>query len=160
MKRIINTYELYCDFCVGYDYLGREFYFDIEDFEKIKQWSWSVCKDGRVCGFKDGKRLRMHKLITGTSAEVIDHIDNNPQNNQKSNLRLSDKQKNNINRKHNKNNIVGVKGVSKTKNGLYFSRIMVNGTSKYLGCFSSLEDAKLAREKAEKNIFGEFAFSG
>lgn len=32
--------------------------------------------------------------------------------------------------------------------------------SKYLGCFNSIDEAKKARDKAEKELFGEFAYKG
>jgi len=40
------------------------------------------------------------------------------------------------------------------------ARIMVDSKTIYLGCFNSIDEAKKARDKAEKELFGEFAYKG
>ena len=42
----------------------------------------------------------------------------------------------------------------------YMARIMVNKKAKYLGLFFTIEEAQLARKKAEKEYFGGFAYDG
>lgn len=154
-----NTYDLSGEYGIGYDSKGKEFYFDLEDYDKIKNICWNVCADGRVSGLVDGKRTRLHKVITNTKGEVIDHINHNPSDNRKCNLRISNKQTNGINRPCNKNNKLGVKGVNKITNGNKFTaRIMVNGKTIYLGCYDTVEEAAKARVRAEKEYFGEFAY--
>lgn len=160
-NRKYNTYDLYNEFCVGYDDSGKEFYFDISDYYKIKDFYWYVDSCGRVSTATNGKNIRLHKVITDTTSEIIDHADHNPSNNQRCNLRISDKQTNGINRPCNKNNRLGVKGVSLTSNSKkYIARIMVNGRTIHLGCFDNIDDAKKARQEAEKKYFGEFAYKG
>lgn len=76
-------------------------------------------------------------------------------------LRLSDKQTNGINRGCNKNNKLGVKGVNKaTGSEKFTARIMVNGKTLYLGTYNTIEEAKVVRDRAEKEYFGEFAYAG
>lgn len=154
-----NRYDLSGEYGVGYDSNGKEFYFDLEDYDKIKDVCWNVEADGRVSGLIDGKRMRLHKLITRTENEVIDHANHNPSDNRKFNLRLSDKQTNGINRPCNKNNKLGVKGVNRTTNSDKFTaRIMVDGKTIYLGCYKTIEEAAAARLEAERKYFGEFAY--
>lgn len=156
-----NKYNLSGECGIGYDSNGAEFYFDIEDYELIKDICWLVDKDGRVSGRKDGKTIRLHKLITGTGKDVvIDHINCNARDNRKSNLRVSDKQTNGINRMCNKNNKLGAKGVCITKSGKYSARIAMNGKEIYLGSYETIEEAKQARYEAEVKYFGEFAYNG
>lgn len=51
-----------------------------------------------------------------------------------------------------KNNKSGVRGVSQTKSGKFAAYIRFQGKLKYLGTFPSLEDAKIAREEALKEL--------
>ena len=158
--KLFNEYDLSGEFGVGYDSKGREFYFDLEDYDKIKEICWSVDDDGRVSGKSHGLAVRMHKVVTGTTSEIIDHANNKPWDNRKFNLRASNKQTNSINRGCNKNNKLGVKGVNKIKSGKYVARIMIDGKTIHLGCYNTIEEAKSARVNAEKKYFGEFAYAG
>lgn len=83
----------------------------------------------------------------------IDHIDGNPSNNRISNLRSVDNATNGKNQRIGKNNSTGVNGVLFDR-GKFVARIKVNGVSKHLGRFSTLDDAAAARARA--NI--EFGF--
>lgn len=62
-----------------------------------------------------------------------------------------------MNSKISKNNTTGVKGVSKSGNK-YVARIMINGKSISLGYYSTLEEAAKARQDAEKQFFGNYAY--
>lgn len=159
--KLFNRYNLSGKYGVGYDNNGKEFYFDLEDYDKIKEICWNVGNDGRVSGILHGHMVRMHKVITGTTSEIIDHANNRPWDNRKFNLRISNKQTNSINRRCNKNNKLGVKGVNKLSNSDKFvARIMVNGKTIHLGVYETIEDAKQARDSAELEYFGEFAYKG
>ena len=95
------------------------------------------------------------------SYPIIDHKNNKKFDNRKNNLRIANQQTNQINRKENKNNKFGIKGVSLDKrNNKYYARIMINGKNIFLGYFEDKEKAKEARDKAEQNYFGEFAYKG
>lgn len=56
------------------------------------------------------------------------------------------------NNKVSKNNKTGVRGVSKNKNGKFTAYIRFQGKLIHLGTFPSLEDAKIAREDAMKEL--------
>lgn len=56
-------------------------------------------------------------------------------------------------RKVGRNNTTGVKGVCATKNGKYRAYITLKRKSIHLGVFPTLEEAKKAREEAEKKYF-------
>ena len=51
----------------------------------------------------------------------------------------------------------GVTGVSKTPNGKYRARIMVDRKEIYLGTFETLKEAAIARKNGETKYFGEFS---
>lgn len=156
-----NTYDLSGEYGIGYDTNGKEFYFDKEDYDKIKNVCWHINSDGRVSGRYNKKPIRLHKLITNTDDSVIiDHINCDPRDNRKCNLRIANKQTNGINRRHNKNNKLSIKGVCSTSSGKYFARIMIDGKNIYLGSYDTVDEAKKAREDAEVMYFGEFAYRG
>lgn len=58
-----------------------------------------------------------------------------------------------LKQKTSKNSTTGIKGVSYTKNGKYRAYINLKRKQKHLGVFDTLEEAKKAREEAEKEIF-------
>ena len=48
-KRSYNKYDLSGEYGIGYDNNGREFYFDLEDYELIKNYYWLInSADGYV----------------------------------------------------------------------------------------------------------------
>ena len=109
----------------------------------------------------EGKRYKAHRLIWKyhygkDPKEFIDHIDGNKINNNIKNLRESTRQQNGFNRGPQKNNKLGIKGVRKYKNK-YRAAIRINGKEKHLGMFFTIEEARLAREEAEKKLFKEFS---
>lgn len=62
-----------------------------------------------------------------------------------------------MNRKANKNNKLGVKGVYLLHNK-YIASIEIDGQKIIIGVFDNLEDAKCARQNKERELFGEFAY--
>jgi len=108
-----------------------------------------------------GKLYQAHRLVWKyhygkDPKEFIDHIDGNKSNNNMENLREATRQQNNFNKITQKNNKLGIKGVSKHRNK-YAARIIINGKKKHLGMFFTIEEARLAREEAEKKLFKEFS---
>lgn len=143
---------------------------DDEDTEKVLQYSWSVNRNKKRNGKssiqsvrtskqKDGKRtwLKLHKLIVPDAA-VIDHIDGNPLNNKKSNLRICSQSENTRNAKTRSDNKTGYKGVTYRKDTSRFrAKIRVDNKLKHLGYFSTAESAALAYNEAAIKYFKKFA---
>lgn len=84
----------------------------------------------------------------------IDHIDGNRNNNRFINLREATRSENNQNiskaRKHNMTKLLGAVFRKDTKK--FQARIVVNGKTTHIGCFSSAEEAHLAYLKAKSEI--------
>lgn len=100
-------------------------------------------------------RLHQHILRNKGNGHSIhtDHIDRNPLNNLEKNLRIVTPSKNVFNSGLYKHNRSGVKGVHWNKQTRRWqARIEVNGKVKHLGYFTNIEDARRAREIAEREL--------
>ena len=135
---------------------------DAEDLEKIGEYRWYASwqpasskyyVQGRI---KGSSTIGMQRVIMNSDKGLsVDHIDGNPLNNRKSNLRICTQSKNLINMAKRKS-ILGEKGVFKNGNK-FTARISVDGNSIYLGTFDTLEDAVNARKLAETKYHGDFS---
>ena len=152
----MNLYDLSGECGVGYTLKGEPFYFDLEDYDKIKDYCWCIGKNGYVISSSNNKKISLHKLLM-PNLDLIDHKDTNKANNQKSNLRAANFVENGVNKNNVKTNISGVSGVSyNSKCKKYEVYIGVDYVKKYLGIFSDFTEAALTRLEAEEVYFCEF----
>jgi hypothetical protein len=162
-KKKYNNYDLSGEYGIGWtSNTNKEFYFDIEDYDKIKEYCW--IEEVGMTGYTS-----VRARVPGTSRHIImswaivgekwyDHINHNPLDNRKENLRKATRTDNNRNCSLSKNNTSGVTGVSWNKrNNNWRARIMVDKKSIEIGQFSNKSDAIKARLEAEIKYFGEFA---
>lgn len=99
-----------------------EILIDTEDIGKIKKYYWGVKADGNnktkfyVQSTYKGKRIHLHRYILGlgkfTSDTCVDHINGNPLDNRKQNLRVCTQKENSQNLKLSKRNKCGIKHIS------------------------------------------------
>jgi HNH endonuclease/AP2 domain len=113
----------------------------------------------------DNKLYLLHRLVYiyhyGELSDNIDHIDNNPRNNNIENLRKCSQSENTCNKRMQKNNTSGYKGVSYCKRTEKWKcNITFNGMDIWLGRFSSREKAVEEIKKARISIHKEFANHG
>lgn len=94
-------------------------------------------------------------LDVDDSGVVVDHINGNPSDNRKENLRVVSHLENMKNRKLSSANTSGITGVFQTKNGKWYARIMADGNEIWLGTFETKDDAAAARLAAEEKYFGD-----
>ena len=157
-----NIYDLAGEYGIGWTTnTGQEFYFDLEDYDKIKDYHWYDNGDYVTCSPDGKKTIFMQNLIMNPIAnERVDHIKHNTYDNRKKYLRIGTIADNNANRVKLKNNTSGVTGVSFHKGTqkwqAYISR---NGKRKYLGLFSDFNDAVEVRKKAENKYFKEWSYA-
>lgn len=141
---------------------------DAEDYEALSQSKWFyhggyASRQIFDATKKSKKRqLRMHRLINRTRDGFdTDHINGDGLDNRKSNLRTATHAQNGRNQKTNKNNKLGVKGVSrrtKARGGnAYVAQIVLNYRKIYLGVFATIGEAAQAYIDAAKKYHGEFA---
>ena len=159
-----NVYDLTGEYGIGYcTNTGNPFYFDLEDYDKIKEYSWLEVVYGKseyhevrtTVSTKPRKSLRLHQVICGITC---DHIDRNPLNNRRNNLRLATVTENNRNRSLFRNNTSGVIGVTfEPRRDGWRARIHYEQKRYELGVFKEKEDAIKARLQAEAKYYKEFA---
>lgn len=132
---------------------------DISDIDLVRTRKW-YCSDLKyVVSDTYQKGEGLHRLITNCpKGKVVDHINRNPLDNRKNNLRICTQGQNMFNLKlgiDNKSGHVGV--IYRKHEKKWFSYITVKGKQYSLGYYNSKEDAIKARLIGEKNYFGEFA---
>jgi len=126
---------------------------DDEDYDRVMCKSWYVAANGYVRHKSTDGSFFLHRYILNYAGELpIDHIDRNPRNNCKSNLRIVEPWVNNLNSKLHSTNTSGHKGVYKTAIGKYSARISVKDRSRHLGTFNTLEEAVKARQEFERTM--------
>lgn len=149
---------------------------DDADFKWLNQWKWHAHKSKRDPSAKfyavrtyrktlpngetKNASIKMHRQILGAPDDTnVDHEDGNGLNNQRHNLRAANKTQNNANRRLNRNNKSGFKGVSWT--GRHWkAAIQVKGRAYNLGYFPTPQAAHERYKEAAVEHFGEFANFG
>ena len=159
-----NKFDVENEYGIGYTVNNMEFYFDIEDYEKIKQYTWCINSDGYVVAWDKNikKFIYMHRLVTGllfNSNYDVDHKHHKTNDNRKENLRVCTHQENLRNATTNKNNTSGATGVIWLNNmKMWCARIMVNYKNINLLYTSDFNKAVEARKNAENKYFGDYSY--
>ena len=120
-KNLINNYYE-CEDCYELEIINTNdikisTYIDKEDYEKINKYKWGLSIHGndiRVCASSpDLNRIYLHQFLIENldPSKVIDHIDRNPLNNRKENLRIVSRSINSTNAKPRLENKSGIRGV-------------------------------------------------
>jgi len=134
---------------------------DKEDIEKVKNYKWGLLsnKNKYVQTKINSKKVSLHRFLLNVQGEmVIDHINHNPLDNRKNNLRICTNQQNIFNSSVAKNNTSGHRGVIWHKgHKSWMAVIIVNGKFIYLGYYKDKKRAITVRREAEIKYFGEFA---
>ncbi|MBK5243178.1 AP2 domain-containing protein [Clostridium sp.] len=156
-----NRYDLKGEYGIGYTFKDEPFYFDLEDYDKIKEICWCANKDGYLMGGSgNSNNSILSRLITNCPDNLrVDHIDHNVYDNRKINLRFATIQENAMNMKKPKNNTSGCKGVYwRADRSKWIAHIMLNNKYIWLGQYSEFEDAVSARLAADKKYFGQYNY--
>ncbi len=149
---------------MDYDSLTGEFRYKKSRGNKVK---------GSVCGFRDKrysrvgitlgntqKQMLQHRLawffVYNELPPVIDHINGNSFDNRIINLRSATRSQNMMNRKLNKNNKSGVKGVCAKGDGRFLAYLDKGGKRVLNKIFTCPAIAVSERKKSEIKYFGEY----
>jgi len=160
-KKKDNTYDLSGDYGIGYTTNTNEpFYFDLEDYDLIKDYCWSKNSKGYIETRVDGKLIRIHRLVTNCPDDMeVDHEFHDEWDNRKEFLRIVTHSQNEMNRVLQSNNTSGVAGVCWDKRYENWSAYIGKNNKKInLGYFDNFEDAVEVRKQAEIEHFGEYRY--
>jgi hypothetical protein len=141
---------------------------DDEDFERLNIYIWHLDRSAYAARNEvkpDGSGMyvqSMHREIMGLGHDdghIVDHINGDGLDNRRCNLRICTIAENIRNRTRlNKNNTSGMRGVHWDKRKeKWCAEIKVNRKKKFLGRFSTREEAHAAYCKAADEFHGEFA---
>ena len=156
--KIYNNYILTGEYGVGHTTnTNKEFYFDLEDYDKIKNYAWRENDQGYIVTTNKRKSLRLHRLILNLQYynkeqdNQVDHIYHLKYDNRKSQLRICTNQQNSFNR--------NIKGVyyDKSRNK-WVARLQRNNKLYLFKRCDTEEEAIFLRKKAEEECFGEFQY--
>lgn len=160
-----NEYDLDTyDYGVGY-IDDKQFFFDKEDYNLISPYKWCMSHDYVIAYDPNTrKQIRLHRLIMGVQdddwkAIIVDHINGNPLDNRKTNLRIATHSENQMNRKVLCNNTSGITGVNyeKAKNA-WHARLIKDDEYMLNKCFKTYEEAVIARKEAEEKYYGKYSY--
>lgn len=160
-----NKYDITsCDYGIGWTHnTNEEFYFDLEDYDLIKDYCWYQHRqyiEANIPGTK--KHIGLHKLVMGDldNQYDIDHIDTlNHNDNRKCNLRIVTRNQNNMNKRLQKNNRSGVNGVWWSNyRQRWIASIKINGKQHdyYRHTF---EEAVAKRKELEEKYYKEYSYN-
>jgi len=158
-----NEYDLSGEYGIGYaSNTGNEFYFDLEDYDKIKEHTWSERPDGYIANRHTADKLLHHFVRPDISVSryyYVDHINYKKNDCRKKNLRKVTASQSNMNRPRQTNNSTGCAGVTYDKRrDRYYVRINVGGESIHLGQTNDYSEAVRLREEGETKYFGEYSY--
>lgn len=141
---------------------------DIDDYEnrikplgtKIFMYENGYCYFRFSGSIQDRKKIKLHRYLMDVIDKediVIDHINRNPLDNRKSNLRKCNTVLNTYNKDYNSNSTSKVKGVSWNKAmQKWRGQVQVNGVRIYTHPYKSFEECCKVTEGLRKQMYEEY----
>lgn len=161
-SRKYNIYDLSNDYGIGYtSSTNKPFFFDLEDYDKIKEYCWRIDNEGYIVSrIDDNNHIFMHRLVMNPPDDMeVDHIYHNKNDNRKELLRIVTPSQNNMNSILRSNNTSGVTGVRwHNRNEKWIAFIGINYENIHLGSYDDFDEAVEARKQAEIKYFGEYRY--
>lgn len=130
------------------------------DFDRVSKYSWLTTASGDYIGrwFWGPKRwVALARFIDETPEDSeLDHINRNPFDNRRENLRRCTRKQNSYNRGPHTGKYKGVSFDGRQKQ--WRASITKDGKFKHLGYFDCKKQAATVYNKKAKELFGDFAF--
>lgn len=135
---------------------------DATDAEIVfkNKWCCSNVTNGKkyVHRRHNGKIIKLHRMLMGVVDDrsvCVDHVNGDPLDNCRSNLRVCKQGENMRNYRHAWGK-EGIRGVMQTKTGKYRARIRYMNKLYHIGTFDTQYDASIAYAFASSLLHGEF----
>ncbi len=135
---------------------------DKADAALVAGRSWYVNDGGDkpyVRGWDNGRQIALHRLLMQPGELVVDHIDGNPLNNRRSNLRVCTQAENARNKICKPKGSSRFKGVHLTPSGSWRAQVRIGDKRVNLGNYTTEKAAARAYDKGAIEAHGEFAMT-
>jgi hypothetical protein len=150
-------------------------YIDVEDFDRVNEYAgtWALAPrthrvDSRMRFYVSANvkkedcspsNVLLHRwILQPKKGMVVDHVDGNPLNNRRENLRVVPQRKNLQNQfGATAQSKTGCLGVFQSPSGKFYSQIRVDGQTFHLGTFETLNEASEAYWNAKMKLHDYFA---
>ena len=146
---------------------GKTTLIDRDDFERVTKHKWYLGSMGKGYAahsvWQPGgktKAIYLHRFILDAPPGMeVDHINGDPLDNTRKNLRLCTHKQNTYNQRvQTRVKASRFRGVRSSRGKRWIAQIRVDGKQMYLGIFECEEDAARVYDEAAKKYFGEFAY--
>lgn len=156
-RKTKNTFEVSGDTVTAKTSKGQEFLISLCDLEQAKKYTWCISKTGYLVANINHKVVKLQRyLLSPPEDMVVDHINGNPLDNRRCNLRICSQTDNSKNTKQ-KSKATPTPGIQIKPNGRYRVRITVDRKEIAVGTFDTMDEAIAARHAAERKYYGEFS---
>jgi hypothetical protein len=139
---------------------GSVTWVDREDYAWLSAWTWYRARNRAVVGHPHTPRTTfLHRLILNAQpGQIVDHIDGDPRNNTRANLRFATQSQNRANEHVSRGGSSVYRGVYWDANREKWSAsLAIKAKPRFLGRFTDEAQAARAYDRAAAEYFGEFA---
>lgn len=145
--------------CIELEVSGKTVVMDVEDALMFAGIAMFVGTNGYAQVRRSAKTRFVHRVIAGAQGgELVGHVNGNPLDNRRCNLRVCSDSQNNMNKRLRSNNSTGISGVWWDERRMKWAvQIAANGERKNIGRFEDLFSAVAARRSAELLLHGSFS---
>jgi len=131
---------------------------DADDLALVSRHRWCCLRRTYPVTRIGARVVFLHRLLlVGEPGQVCDHINGNAWDARRANLRLCSQAENSRNRKMDRRNTSGFKGVTPTASGQWRARIWKDWREVHIGTFPTREAAAHAYDEAARKLHGQFA---
>ena len=133
------------------------FLISIQDYKRVSRYKWYVNHTGYIYNASVPFVMLQRFILKPPPNFLTDHINRNPLDNRRENLRLATPLQNRLNSPGKRNSTSKYKGVWKYKY-VYGAKITINGRHHHLGTFKTELEAVKEYNKFALKYHGDFAY--
>lgn len=141
----------------GKQALGKKMVIDDKDYASVSIYHWNVSNWGYPYTTVNGKLMPIGRFLLFPPTKMeVDHINRNPLDNRRSNLRICTRQENQFNTSVHKNSKTGIKGVYWHKHGKRWAAQIRLDRKQFVRYFRTIEEATVGYNKLVDEYAPEF----